>query len=866
MQSAVRWIRPLLLLAFAAVCGAVLVMAGSYLYLAPQLPDAIGIREVEYQTPLRIYSSDEKLMAEYGEKRREPVTFDHLPPLFVQAVLAAEDERFFRHAGVDVKGLARAAVELIRYREIRSGGSTITMQVARNFFLDREQRFLRKFNEIVLAMQIEHILTKEQILELYLNKIYLGHRSYGAQAAAKVYYGKDIGELTLPQWAMIAGLPKAPSAYNPITNPERAVQRRNWILGRMHETGAITEEQMEQARRAPVTARYHTSRPEVEGAYVAEMARLAVADIIPGDLYTQGLRVITTVDSKRQEAAVRALREGLHEYDERHGYRGPLAEVDTGALPKLAWPQGDDAEAAPEDEAPQPELARPEEEDQESLSNEVVAWLDTFKDQPAYGPLRTAIVTEIREDAAAVLLGDGKQAVVAWKDISWARPALRKGYVGEKPKQVADVLKVGNVIYLRPVDDKSGAHWRLAQLPQAQSALVSLDPETGALQALQGGYSFAASNFNRAMQGQRQAGSVFKPFVYTAALENGFTPATIINDAPVVYDSSELGKAWRPKGSSGRFYGPTRMREALYRSLNLVSIRILRQVGIQQTMETLKEFGLPYDRFQRDLSLALGSGSLTPLELATAYAMFANGGYRVTPWYIDRIEDRDGHVLWRAPEVLRCDLPCADERARIATEEAAWEQREQLPTLLEREEVSLGDSNRDEQPPETLQPPPVLAPRTLDPEVAWLMNSMLQDVIKRGTGRQASSLGRKDLAGKTGTTNNHVDAWFSGYAPSLVTTVWVGLDTPTSLGWGEYGGRAALPIWISYMGKALEGVPETALRQPPGIVSVRIDPKSGLVARSGNSNAIFEYFREDEVPEQESPYNGGSGGSPEQIF
>ena len=435
---------------------------------------------------------------------------------------------------MDVKGLARAAVELIRYREIRSGGSTITMQVARNFFLDREQRFLRKFNEIVLAMQIEHILTKEQILELYLNKIYLGHRSYGAQAAAKVYYGKDIGELTLPQWAMIAGLPKAPSAYNPITNPERAVQRRNWILGRMHETGAITEEQMEQARRAPVTARYHTSRPEVEGAYVAEMARLAVADIIPGDLYTQGLRVITTVDSKRQEAAVRALREG------------PAPNTMSATAIAVRWPRWTPAlcRSWPGPKAtmrkPPPRmrhhsrrLARPEEK-------------ESGKPEQRCGRLARYLQGPARVWAAAhghrhrdtgrrprrYWLGDGKQAVVAWKDISWARPALRKGYVGEKPKQVADVLKVGNVIYLRPVDDKSGAHWRLAQLPQAQSALVSLDPETGALQALQGGYSFAASNFNRAMQGQRQAGSVFKPFVYTAALEKRLHPGPPLSMTP----------------------------------------------------------------------------------------------------------------------------------------------------------------------------------------------------------------------------------------------------------------------------------------------------------------------------------------------
>mgnify|MGYP003109468913 CR=1 FL=1 len=845
MHLTASWIRALALLVLAAATGALLVLAACYLYLAPQLPAAVAIREVEYQIPLRIYTADGKLIAEYGEKRREPITYDEIPPLFVKAILAAEDERFFEHPGVDPKGLLRAAVELVRYQEIRSGGSTITMQVARNFFLDREQRFLRKFNEIVLAIQIERILSKEEILELYLNKIYLGHRAYGAEAASQVYYGKPIGDLTLAQLAMIAGLPKAPSAYNPITNPERARLRRNWILYRMEETGAITKEQMETARQAPITARYHAASPEVEGAYMGEIARIAAQDLVDKDVYTEGVRIFTTLNSDRQNAAVTALRQGLHDYDERHGYRGPLAQVKTDDLPDPGWPRPQDTEAAPAEDEPEPELAKAvAPDDHQEIDQDRAAWVARFRDQPAYGPLHTAVVTALRERQAAVLLADGNQAVIEWDDIKWARPALRKGYMGEAPNNAGDVLKVGDVIYVRPVGQDDNARWRLAQLPRAQSAIVSLDPDTGAVEALQGGYSFYASKFNRATQARRQVGSAFKPFVYTAALENGFTPATIINDAPVVFDSSELEEAWRPTGSSERFYGPTRLREALYRSLNLVSIRILRQVGIGQTMNTLNHFGLPTERFQRDLSLALGSASLTPLELAGAYAIFANGGYRVTPYFLERIEDKNGKVLWKAPRVEKCEAPCALVRDDDQVAE------------------STPDTDDDGKP---VQPPPVKAPRVEDEDIIWLMNSILHDVVERGTGRDARRLGRGDLHGKTGTTNDQVDAWFSGFSPSLVATVWVGFDSPATLGWGEYGGRAALPIWIDYMGKALNGVPEQHPPQPSGIVSVRIDPDSGLQARPDNPDAIFEYFRQNNVPELESPHSS-DGRTPEQIF
>ncbi|WP_300411012.1 transglycosylase domain-containing protein, partial [uncultured Alcanivorax sp.] len=524
------WTRYLLLLLIAGAGGGLSILAASYLYLAPQLPPASQIREVEYQIPLRIYSNDIKLIAEYGEKRRQPVSFDELPETLVQAVLAAEDERFFRHNGVDLKGLVRAAVELARYREIRSGGSTITMQVARNFFLSRDQRFLRKFNEIVLAIQIERVLSKEEILELYLNKIYLGHRAYGAEAAAQVYYGKSVGELNIAQQAMIAGLPKAPSAYNPITNPERARIRRNWILFRMEETGALTREEREIAQSEPVSARFHAAQPEVDAAYVGEMVRLQAARLVEQDIFTDGIRIITTIDSKRQTAAVQALRAGLHSYDERHGYRGPLAQRDVSAAPTLPAISASDNEQPPAEESELPAQAEKAEIEKTitGLDPNVAHWVAMIRDQQRIGPLQPVIVTRVGEEDADILFRDGKRARLAWEDIRWARPQLNNKYVGEEPKTAGDVLTRGDIIRVRPVGPEESRRWRLAQLPAAQSALVSLDPSNGAVVAMQGGYSFSASNFNRAVQSERQAGSVFKPFIYTSAMENGFTPASII--------------------------------------------------------------------------------------------------------------------------------------------------------------------------------------------------------------------------------------------------------------------------------------------------------------------------------------------------
>jgi penicillin-binding protein 1A len=828
------WLKVLAWLTGAGLTTGLMLLAASYLYLAPGLPPAAELRQVEFQIPLRIYSAEGSLIGEFGEQRRSPVDYEELPPLFIQALLSAEDERFFEHRGVDVAGLIRATLELLRYQEIRSGGSTITMQVARNFFLSRDQRFLRKFNEIVLALQIENLLTKEEILELYLNKIYLGHRSYGAEAAARVYYGRSIDELELPQWAMIAGLPKAPSAYNPISNPERARQRRDWILDRMHENDAITEEQLRKARAAEITADYHGPTPDLEASYFAEMVRQEVVERYGTAAYTRGMRVYTTLEDKRQKAGVQALRTGLHQYDERHGWRGPEDTVEVENLPEL--PSADsENEPGASTRASDDTEDETEDEQEDPATEPVEQWADKLDAYTTFGHLEPALVARVEAQHARLILPDAQQVSLPMSRMEWARPYLDIDTVGDPPDEPADVLDAGDIVRLRPVDTDDGPPWRLAQMPRAQGGLVSLDPDDGSVRALQGGYSFGYSKYNRVTQSRRQVGSAFKPFIYTAALENGLTPATMVNDAPIVFEDKELETVWRPTGAGSRFYGPTRLREGLYRSLNLVSIRVLQQVGISNALDTLDRMGLPTERFPRDLSLALGSASLTPMELATAYTIFANGGYRVEPWFIERIENDDGEVIQRAPARLLCEESEDGE-----------------------EQCRLAHGGKDEGGKLDFPLVPIRHERVLDERTAWLMHSMLRDVVERGTGRRANALGRSDIAGKTGTTNDQVDAWFSGYMPELVATAWIGFDTPSSLGAGEYGGRAALPIWMAYMKEALQGVPQQPPSQPSGLVSVRINPDNGKRARPGNDKAIFEYFREGNLPEREAGASSAS--------
>ncbi|MDN3516901.1 penicillin-binding protein 1A [Aquisalimonas lutea] len=787
----------MLSLALVAAVGA----AGVYLYLSPQLPSVESLRDVRYQEPLRVHAADGQLIAEFGENRREPVRFDEIPEAMRHAFIAAEDQRFYEHPGVDYQGIARAVLYLIRHQEIGPGGSTITMQVARNFFLTREQTYLRKLNEILLAFKIEGELSKEQILELYLNKIYLGQRAYGVGAAAQIYYGADPGELTLAQTAMIAGLPKAPSAWNPIADPERALERRAYVLRRMHESGYITEEQLAEASTQPITAHLRRVRPTVEAPFVAEMARKHMVDMVGERAYTGGYHVYTTIDSERQPLANEALRQNLLAYTRRHGYRGPEAQVDLEAH------EGSDA-------------------------------LDeVLDDYETLGGLRAGIVTEVG-DSARVYLGDGESVELALEAMEWARPWISQSRIGDPPETVADVVSVGDVVR---VEETEGGP-RLAQVPEVEGAVVSIAPRSGALQALAGGFDFDRSKFNRAVQAVRQPGSAFKPFIYAAALENGYTPATVVNDAPVVFEDSALESTWRPENYSGRFYGPTRLREALIHSRNLVSIRVLRDIGAGTALDFLERVGFDAERMPSNLSLALGSAGVTPWELTAGYAVFANGGYRVEPYFIERIEDGNGEVIHAAEPTLACER-CG------ALEPGSGGQYEERAVITEaaEEKARLVPSFRP-------------AERVMSPQNAYLITSMLQDVIRQGTGRAARRLGRDDLAGKTGSTNELQDAWFAGYNAHLVTTAWVGFDQSRSMGPGETGARAALPIWMDYMGPALEGLPEESVSRPSGLVTVRIDPESGLVTDASNPDAIFETFRSGEVPEEETGASGSGGG------
>ncbi len=755
---------------------AALIVGGTYLHFRSELPSTENLLDIQLQVPMRIFSSDGKLIAQYGEKRRDPVSYDEIPQDMVHAFLAAEDQNFFRHYGIDPVGLIRAAVSLALTGHKKQGGSTITMQVARNYYLSRKRTFTRKIREIFLALHIEQELSKEQILELYLNKIYLGHRAYGIKAAAQVYYGRTLEELTLAQTAMIAGLPKAPSSYNPITNPKRALLRRNYVLGRMQALGYISKEQAEQARAEPVTASLNNAKVELEAPWVAEMVRNKLVGEFGPETYTSGLKVYTTISSKLQIAANQGLRKALEDYDKRHGWRGAEKHF----------------EPLPQDSSALDEL---------------------LSDATAVQQLLPAIVTEVGKKTADLYLGKGQTALLEWKGMNWARPYEDESHRGGKPKKAADILQPGDLVRVRKrTNDKGESWWELAQVPAIAGALVSIRPEDGALNALVGGYDFHSSKFNRATQARRQPGSGFKPVIYSAALEAGFTAASVINDAPVVMEDKD-DAIWRPENYSGKFYGPTRLRWALTKSRNLVSIRLLRSMGIKHALEHAKRFGFYPDKLPHALSLALGSGEVTPWQMARAYAVLANGGYLIEPYYIERIE-KNGEIIYEAdPLVVGCETP--SEEVQPQTDE---------PSSCRPAQRSLPEDNR------------------------YIMYSMMQDVINRGTAVRARSLGRTDLAGKTGTTNEQRDAWFTGFNQHIVTTVWTGFDDNSRLGKGEVGGRVALPAWIAFMKVALEDIPDDPPAMPADLVTVRIDNDTGLQVSGDNGNSSFEIFRPGHEP------------------
>ncbi|CAG8864372.1 Penicillin-binding protein 1A [Pseudomonas fluorescens] len=791
----------------AVICALVLGVSGAFLYLSPTLPSVDSLRSIQLQIPLRVYSSDDKLIAEFGEMRRSPIRFAEIPPQFIQALLSAEDDNFLNHYGVDPSSLMRAATQLVKTGHIQTGGSTITMQVAKNFFLSSERSFSRKTTEILLALQIERQLTKDEILELYVNKIYLGNRAYGIDAAAQVYYGKSIRDVSLAQMAMIAGLPKAPSRFNPLANPVRAKERRDWILGRMYRLGKIDEASYKAALAEKLNASYHVPAPEVNAPYIAEMARAEMVGRYGSEAYTEGFRVTTTVPSNLQDMANRAVLDGLTAYDERHGYRGPETRF--------------------------PGKTRE-------------AWLQEMSRQRPLGGLEPAIVTQVDKAGLTVLTRSGKDETVAWETMKWARPYLNNNSQGRAPQQPSDVAQVGDLVRLQRLDDGS---LKFSQVPGAQSALVTLDPNNGAIRALVGGFSFEQSNYNRAMQAKRQPGSSFKPFVYSAALDSGYTASSLVNDAPIVFVDEYLDKVWRPKNDTNTFLGPIRMREALYKSRNLVSIRLLQAMGVDRTIDYISKFGFNKQDLPRNLSLALGTATLTPMEIATGWSTFANGGYKITPYLIDRIDSRSGENLFTA------NPPSVPQGTQDQAGLAAPEQPIDIQPPGEAAATT-------DQPGGAFQVPAV-AERIIDGRTTYILTSMLQDVIKRGTGRRAMALGRTDLAGKTGTTNESKDAWFSGYNADYVTTVWSGFDQPETLGRREYGGTVALPIWMSFMGAALKDKPAHTPAEPEGILSLRVDPISGRAATPSTPNAYFELFKaEDSPPSVNELGNGAAPGSP----
>jgi len=791
----------LFLLMGAALLGGV----GSYvLYrnIESQLPDIDLLLDVRYQIPMSLYSRDGKLIGQFGEKKRSPLGIAEIPLQTTRAFLAAEDDRFFEHPGVDYQGLLRAVFEFVRTGEKRQGGSTITMQVARNFFLSSEKTIFRKLTEIMLAMKIESKLPKEQILELYLNKIYFGHHAYGIEAAAQIYYGKHVSELTLGETAMVAGLPKAPSSFNPIANPERALLRRNYVLKRMLKLQYIDDGQFDAAMAEPVRASLHFPAIELDAPYTAEMVRADMFQRYGEEAYTAGYKVYTTIDSRLQTAADKALRQALHEYDERHGYRGTKQRIDLKQFKT----------------------------DKE--------WDEQLAGIPEEGDTLPGVVMAVKERSVDVYLGRSGLVPVNWDGLKWARKYLNQDSQGAYPRSAKDVLKVGEIIRLRLTDN---GEWALTQTPKVEGALVSIDPKNGAILAMSGGFDFYHSSFNRVTQAQRQPGSGFKPVLYASALDAGYTPASVINDAPIVFhDPSMAGGAWRPQNYSGRYYGPTRLREALVKSRNLVSIRLLQEIGLDKAIETAKLFGFDESELPRSLSLALGSGTATPLRMAQVYAVFANGGFRVDPYLIERIETQDGGIVFQATPQVACPL-CDDAENRPAN----------------------------------------AAPRALTPQVHFMINSMLQDVVRFGTATKALELGRGDLAGKTGTTNEQRDAWFDGYAPAglqitkpaahsekigpprpggeideeagkqaagLVAVSWLGFDSPKPLGEGETGGHTALPMWMYFMQEALKDIPESSFTLPEGLVEARISSSSGLLAKGKGTNVITEYYPPDLAP------------------
>ncbi len=794
--------------------------------LLPSLPTVEEIQHIPLNIPLRIYSADKKLIGEYGDERRLPLTLDQTPPLLIAAILATEDDRFYYHTGVDFPGLVRAAISNFLSRSKGQGASTITMQVARNVFLNPEKTYTRKLKEILLAFNMERALTKDEILELYLNKIFLGHHAYGFAAAAQVYYGEDLLNLSFPEIAMLAGLPKAPSRDNPISNPERAVARRAHVLERLYELGKIDTLSLETARVAPVTARRHNAGTDIQALYVSEMARQIMYARFGEAIYQRGFNVTLTVNSTYQKKANQALRKGLLDYDVRHGYRGAIDNIVL-----------DDYLGT-------------------GFDNKIIKALKAF---PVSQEIIPAVVTQLDNQSFQAFSQRGETVTVLWENMTWARQYLTANALGPKLTSANEVVKVGDVIYIREVD---AGEWMLSQLPEVSGALVSLDPKSGAILALSGGFDFTLSKFNRATQAKRQPGSNIKPFIYSAALDKGFTANSLVSAAPVVIEDSLEG-VWRPQNYSKKFFGPTPLRKALSLSLNLVSVRLVRAMGIDNTIDHLVKFGFELSELPKSLSLALGSVSVTPLEMVSYFAVLANGGERITPFLIEKIEDADGKLINLS--AVSCEN--CEETGVVNDEDDSGDESEIVLSMKgvipqnAKAETHTDESGKED---ESSKPADRVAEvadssRAVSPQNAFLMKNLLKQVILTGTGRRALALKRKDLAGKTGTTNNFRDAWFSGFNPDVVTTVFVGFDEPAHLGRRESGASSALPIWIDFMRRVLQDFPEKPEFIPENITTRFINRNTGKLASAEDPDGYSEYFLVGTEPNKSSETLGSGG-------
>ena len=820
MRILKRLLRWALILAFSGLLLAVIAVGVAYWLIAPRLPAVAVLKDYHMQVPLRVLSADGKLIASFGETRRIPVAIADVPDQLKHAVLSAEDADFYHHPGVDWHGLARAGWHVIATGGDKGpGGSTITQQVARNIFLSPEKLYSRKLTEIFIALRIEHELTKDQILELYLNKMFLGHRAYGVAAAAEYYYGKTLDQLTVAECALLASTFQLPSVVNPINSPARGIARRNWVLGEMLKHGYITQPVYEQAINEPNHAFPHEQTIEVDAPYLAEMVRRQALDRLGNEALTEGYVVKTTLQSDRQKAAVDAVRDGLSIYDHRHGWRGPEAHQDLAA------------------DAGQTDYDR------------------VLSSYFSISGMQPGLVTAADATEATVYLADHQNVKLDLAAMSWARPHIDDDRVGAAPTTVSKVLKRGDVIRLSRNDK---GEWQLDQIPRAQAALTSISPEDGAIRALVGGFNFSLSKFNRAVMAARQPGSSFKPYFYSAAFERGFTPSSIINDAPLALpDPSRPGGIWTPSNDDGKFAGPMRLREALVQSKNLVSVRLLDAIGVRYARDYVTRFGFPLDAIPPNLSMALGTASVSPMSMARGYAVFANGGYLVTPYFISEIDDRSGKPVYVANPARACgdcqerlldtsppgpppadmlktpanDVPVATSAAPASGSSVDGVGIAVLPADVHNQNAH----------------PPVLAPHVIDIRNDYLLTSLMKDVILRGTGSAAKSLNRTDLAGKTGSTNDHRDAWFVGFNGDLSTAVWVGFDDYASLGHGEFGAKAALPIWMDYMGEVLKGLPMNTLPMPPGISTVFINRDSGLPTTPDDPNGMNEIFKVEDV-------------------